>query len=172
MSHRKSASAAASALIDAINKHNEREPSRQMLFLNYSAVDPALTNEKCSYWHFRWDAHADVKMAALTGYMKNNPKIKKVYLINQNGILIGPGARVSAYVTGYAPPISLGGRFRTFRWIIPSYDQVLVTPLVSMFAGLLAFAGAKSLGWPPDVVVPVTATPYAARWPSALPAWV
>jgi hypothetical protein len=73
-------------------------------------------------------------------------------------ILIGPGARVSAYVTGYAPPISLGGRFRTFRWIIPSYDQVFVTPLVAMFAGLLAFAGAKSLGWPPDVVVPVTAT--------------
>ena len=57
-------SAVAAALIDAVNKHNEREPSRRVLFLNYSAVDPALTNEKCSFWHFRFDAHADMRMAA------------------------------------------------------------------------------------------------------------
>ena len=31
-------SANAAALIDAINKHNEREPSKRVLFLNYSAV--------------------------------------------------------------------------------------------------------------------------------------
>ena len=58
-------SATAAALIDAINKHNEREPARRVLFLNYSAVDPVLTNEKCSFWHFRFDAHADMRMAAL-----------------------------------------------------------------------------------------------------------
>ena len=58
-------SAIAAALIDAINKHNEREPARRVLFLNYSAVDPILTNEKCSFWHFRFDAHADMRMAAL-----------------------------------------------------------------------------------------------------------
>jgi branched-chain amino acid transport system substrate-binding protein len=52
-------SSVAGALIDAVNKHNEREPTRRVLFLNYSAVDPALTNEKCSFWHFRFDAHAD-----------------------------------------------------------------------------------------------------------------
>jgi branched-chain amino acid transport system substrate-binding protein len=45
-------SAIAAVLIDAINKHNEREPNKRVLFLNYSAVDPILTNEKCSYWHF------------------------------------------------------------------------------------------------------------------------
>ena len=37
-------SANAAALIDAINKHNERDPARRVLFLNYSAVDPTLTN--------------------------------------------------------------------------------------------------------------------------------
>ena len=58
-------SATAAALLDAINKHNEREPARRVLFLNYSAVDPVLTNEKCSFWHFRFDAHADMRMAAL-----------------------------------------------------------------------------------------------------------
>jgi branched-chain amino acid transport system substrate-binding protein len=51
-------SAVAAALIDAIGKHNEREPDKRVVFLNYAAVDPVLTNERCSYWHFRFDAHA------------------------------------------------------------------------------------------------------------------
>jgi len=59
-------SATAAALIDAINKHNERDPDKRVLFLNYSAVDPILTNEKCSFWHFRFDAHADMRMAGTT----------------------------------------------------------------------------------------------------------
>ena len=58
-------SSVAAGLIDAINKHNEREPQRRVLFLNYSAVDPILTNEKCSFWHIRFDAQADMRMAAL-----------------------------------------------------------------------------------------------------------
>ena len=41
-------SAAAAGLIDAINKHNERDTARQVVFLNYSAVDPVLTNARCT----------------------------------------------------------------------------------------------------------------------------
>ncbi|MCI5071047.1 ABC transporter substrate-binding protein, partial [Acidovorax sp.] len=63
-------SATAAVLIDAINKHNEREPAKRVVFLNYSAVDPILTNEKCSFWHFRFDAHADMRMAALMEVMR------------------------------------------------------------------------------------------------------
>jgi branched-chain amino acid transport system substrate-binding protein len=77
-------SAVAAALIDAINKHNEREPGKRVLFLNYSAVDPILTNEKCSYWHFRFDAHADMRMAALMDVFKDDAAVKKVYLIGQD----------------------------------------------------------------------------------------
>jgi branched-chain amino acid transport system substrate-binding protein len=77
-------SAAASALIEAINKHNEREPARQMLFLNYSAVDPVLTNEKCSYWHFRFDAHADMRMSALMSVLREDKQLKNIYLIGQD----------------------------------------------------------------------------------------
>ena len=43
-----------------------------------------LTNEKCNYWHFRWDANSDIKMQALTTFMKDRANIKKVYLINQD----------------------------------------------------------------------------------------
>ena len=77
-------SATAAVLIDAINKHNEREPDKRVLFLNYSAVDPILTNEKCSFWHFRFDAHADMRMAALMDVLKSDSAVKSVYLIGQD----------------------------------------------------------------------------------------
>jgi branched-chain amino acid transport system substrate-binding protein len=77
-------SATAAALIDAINKHNEREPEKRVLFLNYSAVDPTLTNEKCSFWHFRFDAHADMRMTALMDVLKDDKALKSVYIIGQD----------------------------------------------------------------------------------------
>jgi branched-chain amino acid transport system substrate-binding protein len=77
-------SAVAAALTDFVAKHNERNPDKTVLYLNYAAIDPVLTNEKCNYWHFRWDASVDIKMAALTNYMKGRANIKKVYLINQD----------------------------------------------------------------------------------------
>lgn len=77
-------SGAALALTDAVQKHNERNPGKEVVYLNYAAVDPALTNEKCNYWHFRLDADTSQKMEALTSFMKDQPKVKKVYLLNQN----------------------------------------------------------------------------------------
>lgn len=74
----------AAALIDAVNKNNERNPDKLVLFLNTGAVDPALTNDKCSFWHFRFDADADMKMVALTDAIAANSGVKKVYLINQD----------------------------------------------------------------------------------------
>jgi len=77
-------SGAALAISGAIAKHNERNPGKEVVFLNYAAVDPALTNEKCNYWHFRLDADTSMKMEALTAFMKDQPKVKNVYLLNQN----------------------------------------------------------------------------------------
>ena len=77
-------SSTAAVLIEAINKHNEREPGKRVLFLNYSAVDPILTNEKCSFWHFRFDAHADMRMAALMEVVREDKTLKSVYLIGQD----------------------------------------------------------------------------------------
>jgi branched-chain amino acid transport system substrate-binding protein len=77
-------SATAAALIDAINKHNERDPARRVLFLNYSAVDPILTNERCSFWHFRFDAHADMRLSALMDVLAEDRSVDSVYLIGQD----------------------------------------------------------------------------------------
>jgi branched-chain amino acid transport system substrate-binding protein len=77
-------SGVAHALTEAIEKHNKRNPDSRVLFLNYSAVDPALTNEECNFWHFRFDAHADIKMDALTDVIAADDSIKKVYIIGQD----------------------------------------------------------------------------------------
>src|SRR5271166_6215896 len=77
-------SSVAAALTDWVSKYNDRNPGKEILYFNYAAVDPVLTNDKCSYWHFRWDANSDIKMAALTNFMKDRPNIKKIYLINQD----------------------------------------------------------------------------------------
>ncbi len=75
-------SAVAFALVDAINKNNKRTPNQAVMFLNYAAVDPALTNDKCSWWHFRFDADVDMKMRALTDYLVSQASVKKVYIFN------------------------------------------------------------------------------------------
>jgi branched-chain amino acid transport system substrate-binding protein len=77
-------SAFAAAIEDFVGKYNDRNPGKEVVYFNYAAVDPVLTNEKCNYWHFRWDANSDIKMEALTNYMKPRQSIKKLYLINQD----------------------------------------------------------------------------------------
>jgi branched-chain amino acid transport system substrate-binding protein len=87
-------SGAAAAILDAVNKHNERNPGKEVVFINYAAVDPDLTNSKCSFWHFRIDADTSMKMEALTSFMKDQPDVKNVYLLNQN---YAHGQQVSRY---------------------------------------------------------------------------
>ena len=87
-------SGAATALIDGINKHNQRNPGKEIVFLNYAAVDPDLTNSKCSFWHFRLDADTSMKMEAMTTFIKDQKDVQKVYLINQN---YAHGHQVSKY---------------------------------------------------------------------------
>ena len=77
-------SAVAASLINAIARHNERTPAERVLFLNYSAVETTLTNEQCSFWHFRFDAHADMRLKALFEALKNDQDITKVYLVGQD----------------------------------------------------------------------------------------
>ena len=77
-------SSVALALADAVAKHNERNPGKEIVYLNYAAVDPDLTNSKCNFWHFRLDANSDMKMEALTTFLAKDTKVKNVYLLNQN----------------------------------------------------------------------------------------
>ena len=72
------------ALSDAIVKHNARNPDRLVLLLNFDGRDPALTETKCHFWHFRVNYHTDTEVNYLTDYLAQQPSVRKVYLINQD----------------------------------------------------------------------------------------
>jgi len=77
-------SAIALALSEAITKHNAREPARSMLLLNYAALDPDLTNAKCSFWHFRFDASSDMRVEALASLIERERSLTRLFIIGQN----------------------------------------------------------------------------------------
>jgi branched-chain amino acid transport system substrate-binding protein len=74
----------AHAVVDTLNKHNARNPDQAVLVLNIAAQDPALTNEKCSWWHFRWEGSTDMRVNLLTDHIAKQKTAAKVYLINQD----------------------------------------------------------------------------------------
>jgi branched-chain amino acid transport system substrate-binding protein len=88
-------SSVAGAIIEAVNKNNQRNPGKEVVYLNYAAVDPDFTNSKCSYWHFRFDADTSMKIEALTTYMKDQKDIQKLFLLNQD---YSHGHQVSKYL--------------------------------------------------------------------------
>lgn len=75
----------AGAIVEAVDRNNRRNEDNKVLYLNYAAVDPALTNERCSFYHFRFDAASDIKLEALSNYMKaHDDDVDKIFLINMD----------------------------------------------------------------------------------------
>jgi branched-chain amino acid transport system substrate-binding protein len=71
-----------SALIDAVSKHNARNPDNRILYLNCGALATELTNEQCDFWHFRFAGSVDMRAAARIKSLPSD--LKKVYLLNQD----------------------------------------------------------------------------------------
>ncbi len=106
-------SGVAHAILSAVEKHNSRNPEKRVLFLNHSAVDPALTEKKCSFWHFRFDAHVGMKLQALVGAIAANKEIKSVYIIGQDysyGKAVAAGT--VAFLKALRPDIKIVGNER------------------------------------------------------------
>ena len=91
-------SSVALALSDAVTKYNERNPGKELVYLNSAAVDPDLTNSKCSFWHFRFDADTTMKMEAMTTFIKDQKDVHKVFILGQN---YSHGQQVSKYAKEY-----------------------------------------------------------------------
>ncbi len=98
----------AAALIEAVNKHNDRNPDNRIIYLNCGAVAPELTNEQCSFWHFRFDLHAAMKAEVMVRALPKD--ITKVYLINQD-YLFGQSVQreVKNYLTKLRPDVQVVG---------------------------------------------------------------
>ena len=79
-----SGSSVVTALVQAVNRWNQRNPGKEILVLNHSSIDPELTGKSCSFWHFQTEANTAMKMKALANFIKKTPDVKKVYLLNQD----------------------------------------------------------------------------------------
>ena len=79
-----SGSSVVTALVQAAARHNQRNPGKEILVLNHSSIDPELTGKACNFWHFQFEANTAMKMKAIANYIKKQPDIKKVYLLNQD----------------------------------------------------------------------------------------
>jgi branched-chain amino acid transport system substrate-binding protein len=77
-------SSVANALSEAVLKHNMRNPDKPVLFLDYDARDPALTEERCNFWHFRFEPHTDMQIRVLVSAIARQASVKKIYLLNQD----------------------------------------------------------------------------------------
>ncbi len=98
----------AAALIEAVDKHNERNPDNRIVYINCGAVATELTNEKCSYWHFRMDAHVGMKAETMVRALPKD--VTKVYLLNQD-YLFGQSVQrdVKAFITKLRPDVKVVG---------------------------------------------------------------
>ena len=98
----------AAALIEGVDKHNERNPSNRIVYVNCGAVATELTNEKCSYWHFRMDAHVGMKAETMVRALPKD--VTKVYLLNQD-YLFGQSVQrdVKSILTKLRPDVKVVG---------------------------------------------------------------
>ena len=98
----------AAALIEGVEKHNERNPDNRIIYINCGAVATELTNEKCSFWHFRFDLHVGMKAEVMVRALPKD--VTKVYLINQD-YLFGQSVQrdVKAYLGKLRPDIQVVG---------------------------------------------------------------
>ena len=98
----------AAALIEAINKHNDRNPDNRIIYLNCGAVATELTNEQCSFWHFRFDLHVGMKAEVMSRAIPKD--VTKVYMINQD-YLFGQSVQrdVKAFLAKNRPDVTVVG---------------------------------------------------------------
>jgi branched-chain amino acid transport system substrate-binding protein len=139
-------SGVAHLIVETLNRHNGRFLGREVLYINYAAMDPALTNERCSPWHFRVDADTGMKVEALALYLRDQPQIKKIFLLNQN---YAHGQQVSAFfkaaLARHRPDVNIVGDELHPLGSVQSFDA---------HVGRIRNSGAQAVvtgNWGPDL---------------------
>ncbi len=140
-------------IIKALKKYNRRNPGKEVMFFNHSAVTTSFTNELCMFWHFRFDHNVDQKVAALTTFMNTDQDVNKVYMINQN-YAYGQAFQKAAhkYLKERAPKAKLVGD----EMIVPFGKVLDFTPYIAKIKA----SGADTVltgNWGPDATRLITA---------------
>ena len=140
----------AAALIEGVNKHNERNPDSRIIYVNCGAVATELTNEQCSFWHFRFDAHVAMKAEVMARALPK--EVTKVYMLNQD-YLFGQSVQrdVKTYLAKVRPDVQIVG------------DELIPLGKVKDFAPYVTkikASGAQALltgNWGPDMTLLIKA---------------
>ena len=140
----------AAALIEGVDKHNERNPSNRIVYVNCGAVATELTNEKCSFWHFRMDAHVGMKAETMVRALPKD--VTKVYLLNQD-YLFGQSVQrdIKAFLGKLRPDVKIVG-----DELIPLGKVKDFSPYVTKVKA----SGAQALitgNWGPDMTLLIKA---------------
>ena len=135
-------------IIKFLGRHNRRNPDEAILFLNHSAVTTSFTNELCSFWHFRFDANVDMKVAALATQIGRDESVAKLYMLNQN-YAYGQSFQAAAQrlLPERAPNVELVGD----ELIVPFGKVLDFTPYIAKIKA----SGADTVltgNWGPDLV--------------------
>ena len=101
-------SSVGAALVAGVDKHNQRNPKNRILYINCGALAPELTNEQCSFWHFRFSMNAFQQAEIVVRSIGKD--IKSVYLINQD-YLFGQSAQrdLKQFLAKLRPDIKIVG---------------------------------------------------------------
>jgi branched-chain amino acid transport system substrate-binding protein len=68
-----------------VQKHNARNPGKEIMWINVGAEAMEFTGPKCHFYHFRWNGNAEIRLKAMLIAMKDaNALGSKVYIIGQN----------------------------------------------------------------------------------------
>jgi branched-chain amino acid transport system substrate-binding protein len=95
-----------SAMVDAVSKHNARNPDNRLIYMNCGALATELTNEQCDFWQFRFTANVDQRAVAR---IKTLPKsVTSVYVLNQD-YLFGQSVEKATlkYLAQYRPDVKI-----------------------------------------------------------------
>jgi len=135
-------------IIKFLDKHNKRNPDQSVMYMNNAAVTTAFTNELCSFWHFRFDANVDMKVAALTTQIGQDSKAKNVYMLNQN---YAYGKSFQAAARKLLPERAPNTKLVGDELMVPFGKVQDFTPYIAKFQS----AGADTIltgNWGPDFV--------------------
>ena len=68
-----------------VQKHNVRNPGKEVIWINVGAEAMEFTGPKCHFYHFRWNGNAEIRLKAMMIAMKEAGVLgKKIYVIGQN----------------------------------------------------------------------------------------
>jgi branched-chain amino acid transport system substrate-binding protein len=97
-----------SAMEEGVKRYNSRNPDHRVLLLNCSALSTSMTEENCDFWHFRFAANVEQRVAALVHGLPKT--VKSIYLLNQD-YLYGQNveATTKTFLKKFRPDIKVVG---------------------------------------------------------------